>query len=319
VVARAGPLYYLGEAPSQCTADLEKYLNRRTEVVDQYFSGCLGIDDYMARVESILYRYGFTGENSLAVCNMCRDEATNCLRAKVENIFGTLVFSFQSLGAVPTAGVVGMYAGLSHAPTVGPDGKERYVFFSFPHISVDEDGNAGPMARAARPGSCACGALISALNQIKEEGLSSSSTEAGYHDPLNPEFTILKQRLATRMKDEGKAPGELDLVSFTKLAERLITADLETLIAKVVKEDADYTVVTGVHIHSWTKDYNDEGPKLEYIWPVNTYTVVDGVRVDTPVSSVPPLTPRQIKILCQNEGAIPSITVAGTGKNGLSV
>ena len=311
MVARAGPLYYLGEAPSQCTADLEKYLNRRTEVVDQYFSGCLGIDDYMARVESILYRYGFTGENSLAVCNMCRDEATNCLRAKVENIFGTLVLSFQSLGAVTTAGVIGLRAGLSHAPTVGPDGKERYVFFSFPHISVDEDGNAGPMARAARPGSCACGALISALTQIKQEGLGNVGAPDA-HDPLDPEFTILKQRLATRMKDEGKTPGDVDLVSFTKLAERLITADLQRLISEAVKKDADYTVVTGVHIHSWTRDYNDEGPKLEYIWPANTYTVVDGVRVDIPVSSVPPLTPRQIKLLCKNEGGIPNITVAGT-------
>jgi hypothetical protein len=44
------------------------------------------------------------------------------------------------LGGVLTCGVTGMGAGLSHSP-VSPEGRERYVFFAFPHCAVDESGN----------------------------------------------------------------------------------------------------------------------------------------------------------------------------------
>jgi hypothetical protein len=40
------------------------------------------------------------------------------------------------------------------------DERERYVFFSFPHIAIDMEGQLGGIFRPNRPGrSCACGAL----------------------------------------------------------------------------------------------------------------------------------------------------------------
>mgnify|MGYP001028191428 CR=1 FL=1 len=40
-------------------------------------------------------------------------------------------------------------------------GKERYVFFSFPHIGIDSKGVVGNISRPGRSGmSCACGAVI---------------------------------------------------------------------------------------------------------------------------------------------------------------
>ena len=40
------------------------------------------------------------------------------------------------------------------------DQRERYVFFSFPHIAIDMNGELGGIYRPNRPGrSCACGAL----------------------------------------------------------------------------------------------------------------------------------------------------------------
>jgi hypothetical protein len=40
-------------------------------------------------------------------------------------------------------------------------GKERFVFFSFPHIAIDSDGKVGAVSRPNRPSaSSACGALI---------------------------------------------------------------------------------------------------------------------------------------------------------------
>ncbi len=42
----------------------------------------------------------------------------------------------------------------------------------------------------------------------------------GVHDPLDPEYSILKQRLARRARYERLEVQKLDLVSITKLANR---------------------------------------------------------------------------------------------------
>jgi hypothetical protein len=53
-------------------------------------------------------------------------------------------------------------------------GKERYVFFSFPHIAIDSDGNVGTISRPNRPGdSSACGALIAVSSDLPVQGLDS--------------------------------------------------------------------------------------------------------------------------------------------------
>jgi hypothetical protein len=67
-------------------------------------------------------------------------------------------------------------------------GKERYVFFSFPHIAIDSEGNVGGISRPNRPGtSSACGALIACTGHLKAEGLDANLKVPGVHDPLEPE------------------------------------------------------------------------------------------------------------------------------------
>lgn len=59
-------------------------------------------------------------------------------------------------------------------------GKERYVFFSFPHIAIDSEGNIGAISRPNRPGaSAACGALIKTMLDLKEEGVDSNVSSPG--------------------------------------------------------------------------------------------------------------------------------------------
>jgi len=59
-------------------------------------------------------------------------------------------------------------------------GKERYVFMSFPHISINALGDVGAISRPGRPGqSCACGALYGALNDIKASGLKANCKKPG--------------------------------------------------------------------------------------------------------------------------------------------
>jgi hypothetical protein len=155
--------------------------------------------------------------------NLCRDEVTTMLKDKIEAVFGSS-FNTNGLGAVLTCGVTGIRAGLSHSPVATDDGRERYVFFSFPHIAIDDAGNLGAIYRPNRPGtSCACGALAKALSELQGEGLSRNVKIPGVHDPLDPEYTILKQRLARRVQYESQDPRRMDLAGLTSLAERVIT------------------------------------------------------------------------------------------------
>jgi hypothetical protein len=101
--------------------------------------------------------------------NLCRDEVTTVLKAEIESVFGSS-FNTNGLGGVLTCGVTGMGAGLSHSP-VSPEGRERYVFFAFPHCAVDETGELGAISRPNRPGkSCACGAMAAVSARVHAAG-----------------------------------------------------------------------------------------------------------------------------------------------------
>ncbi|KAK9915041.1 hypothetical protein WJX75_004010 [Coccomyxa subellipsoidea] len=265
------------------------------------FPSALGLDDFLNRLEIALFAYGFTGENCIAMSNMCRDEITSTLKQKLDGVFGSS-FNTNGLGGVLTCGVTGVKAGLSHSPVSEGSGKERYVFMSFPHISVNALGDVGPISRPGRPGqSCACGALNAALSDLKATGLKPNCKRPGEHDALDPEYSILKQRLARRIRYEGMNDEDvqkMDLVQITKIAERTIHDDMEYLIKHTVDpRKADYAVISGIQIHSWGEKFDDAAPNLEYIAPCSVYCVVAGERTYLDLFTIPGLTPRQISVL----------------------
>ncbi|GAX83977.1 hypothetical protein CEUSTIGMA_g11402.t1 [Chlamydomonas eustigma] len=274
----------------------ESDLNSRHREIMKHFPSSLGVDDFMARAEVILSGYGFRGDNSIAMTNLCRDEVTSVLKDKIEAVFGSS-FNTNGLGAVLTCGVTGMKAGLSHSPTDA--GRERYVFFSFPHIAIDGEGKVGSISRPGRPGrSCACGALQKCLSEFHVEGYAQNCKVPGVHDPLEPEYSILKQRLARRLRYEGADVSRLDLVSITAAAERTMTDDLEYLIEKAVDSSkADYAVITGVQIHNWASDLSNGMPSMEFVAPSKVYVCVNGQKMHLDISKVPSMSPRQIMLL----------------------
>ncbi|GAB4814589.1 hypothetical protein N2152v2_001635 [Parachlorella kessleri] len=290
------------EAQAKSIDKVEKqYLSERASQINKHFETALGVDDFMARLEIALYQHGFQNENSIGMVNLCRDEITHAFKHKIDQVFGSS-FTVNGLGALLSCGLVGMGAGLSHSPVDESDGKERYVFFSFPHIAIDSKGVVGNISRPGRAAmSCACGALIKSLGDIKKDGLTCSCKPPGVHDPEDVELSILKQRLARRLEFEGHTDSSIegvDLVELTKVAERTITSDLEFLIAKAVDPaKADYAVVTGVQIHNWGQEFDNDEPNLEWVAPVSVYVVKDGKKTHLDLSTIPALTPRQIKML----------------------
>ncbi len=174
-------------------------------------------------------------------------------------------------------------------PCAQSGGRERYVFFSFPHIAIDSEGVVSSISRPGRAGkSCACGALQKCLNEFRVEGFSNNAKVPGVHDALDPEYAILKQRLARRLKEEKADVTTLDLVSITATAERTITSDLEGLISKAVNTSkADYAVITGIQVHNWAAELTSGAPSLEFVVPTKAYVVVNGEKVDLDLSKIP--------------------------------
>ena len=54
--------------------------------VSQHFPDALGVDDFIARMEIALHAYGFQGANTIACCNLCRDEVTYTLKQKLDAV-----------------------------------------------------------------------------------------------------------------------------------------------------------------------------------------------------------------------------------------
>lgn len=175
-----------------------------------------------------------------------------------------------------------MRAGFSHSPV--DSGRERYVFFSMPHIGIAPDGIIGSIYRPGRAASStACGALASLLSQFKGDRravVRAAAKATSSHAIDDPEITILRNKLASYLQRSRVDLATLYLPEFTKIAERVITADLEALIRETVDiSTADYAVVTGVQVHSWPEPGSGE-PLLEFVAPRIAYAVCGGVRKD---------------------------------------
>lgn len=52
-----------------------------------------------------------------------------------------------------------------------------------------------------------------------------------------------------------------------------------------------------LQIHSWGQSFDNQTPNLEFIAPSTVYTVVAGEKTYLNLSSIPQLTPRQIRVL----------------------
>ena len=69
-----------------------------------------------------------------------------------------------------------------------PEGatREKYIFFSFPHVAVNAAGELGEVSREARPHSHACGALLKVLGEVKASGCKTCAKEGEAAPPPPP-------------------------------------------------------------------------------------------------------------------------------------
>ena len=91
--------------PSGNSSD-ESYLTKRIDDISNSFPGVLSMDDFLMRTEMALSAHNFRGDNCMAMCNVCRDEATGYFKSRVDKVFGPS-FNLNGLGACLTCGRLG--------------------------------------------------------------------------------------------------------------------------------------------------------------------------------------------------------------------
>lgn len=246
--------------------------------IQRHFPGAIREEAFVKQTVALLNSRGFYDYNTLSCVSLCRDEMCAPFMemidqhwkspfmnirdddGKDETLY-THSFLLSSLAGMLFLGVTGMKAAVSHAP-FDKEGRQRFVFFAFPHIGISEKGILGEVERPGheKP-STACGALVHLHEELKEEFLHFEL------DPSDVEYSLLKQRLVRRMPlFSGKVPSIREL---TELTHQAILEDLERLIHQVVEpEKADYAVLTGIQIHS--------PGGASYIWEGEMYTVIGG-------------------------------------------
>lgn len=82
------------------------HLAQRYAAITKHFPTALSASDFVGRTEMALALHGFRGDNSIAVTNFCRDEATALLKDKIDAVFGSS-FNINGLGAGLTCGCLG--------------------------------------------------------------------------------------------------------------------------------------------------------------------------------------------------------------------
>ena len=229
------------------------------EALTRYFPGARPSVEFVDYSLHILRPFGFQSSNTMACASVCRDELTRPFINNIHEIWGGL-FNFSSLAGMLYLGVTGFKAAHHHAPNT--DGTERYVYFAFPHIAIDENGIPGNCRRPGRQEmSHACGALLNVLQDLSQGSVGLELNQ----DDL--EQSLLKQRLFRKLR-YGEIP---DLVTLTKIAHTVILQDLERMIQLTVDSSSvPYAVFSGIQIH---------GPDNQtWIWSDMPYVVAAGIR-----------------------------------------
>ena len=224
------------------------------EILSKHFDRIFTEVDFVKKTYDALRKFGFTDDNSIAAICVCRDEISQSLRSIIKHVWGE-AFNLSSLGGMFFAGKTALKAAMHHSPKEG--GKERYVYYAMPHIAIDEDGRMGFCRRKGIEESHACGALCGFLGELQEKKVNVSIDEE------DAEQSHLKMRLLKEIP-YGHVP---DLLELTRIAQKVIFADIEkAIISTVNTKKSDYALITGIQIH---------GPENNYVWPARCYAVID--------------------------------------------
>lgn len=238
---------------------------------DRVLSGLLAhsapVEDFITWSRWSLARVGFGPANVLPVVGVCRDELMAPFDEAISQAWGR-PFQVGALGGLVFAGATGLAAALSHVP--GEDGRQRFVVFAFPHLGIDADGIAGPVARRGlHRASTACGALA---------GVRACLAAGLRGQPVDPAGDDIEAQLLAARLERLIPPGDVPtLTELTLLARDAAVTDLRRYISAAYERNphgpVDVAYLSGVLLHL---------PGGDAVADVRGDVVIDGEHLSLP-------------------------------------
>lgn len=205
------------------------YLEEFAEAAqNELFPTAMLSDDMDKAVAKVLYRRGFTPENTLFGHSVCSDEVNNRkeqLIPLMTNRWGE-GFTLGGLGGLPFAGKSGFGAYLHHVPDSG----KLLVVFA-PHVGIDDIGRVGSLQRDGQAKtSTACGAAIGAYKELQKTKKTASDPLLvfGQDNPreFDPQLRDIINLLAPRLDGIQESSDSIAFVTYQMygVVRELITA-----------------------------------------------------------------------------------------------
>ena len=179
-------------------------------------------------IAKVLYKRGFTPENTLLGHSVCSDEVNN----RKEQLIPLLTdrweegFTLGGLAGLPFAGKSGFGAYLHHVPDSG----KLLVVFA-PHVGIDEVGRIGSLQRDGQAKtSTACGAAIGAYKELQKQKKTASDPLLVFQEDnpreFDPQLKQIVSLLAPRLNGIEDGADSIAFVTYQMygVVRELITA-----------------------------------------------------------------------------------------------
>ena len=170
-------------------------------------------------------------------------------------------------------------------------GGARYIFFVMTQGSINTDGperdcEDGIIRTTGMNHSCACGTLVKIEPRSDDhKGDECSNFTFDLHACMGSELSDMEVRTMPPIRSNEFPEADLSLLQLTALCHHVIHVEVsEFIIKEVDPSKMDYTVITGVQIHSFGQKDKVWHLNLEYVYPTSMHVVRNGKRLDIGVT-----------------------------------
>lgn len=208
--------------------------------IPKHFPSAIRITDLETRIITDLVERKLDLKSTIWATSFCSDEVNNMFSPFYDLFAGPGPFNLGGISGLPFAGVTGMKAFLSHAPSHG-----AVLVLYGPHIGISENGELGKVNRQNQfASSSCCGSLIAALDSINK------NLEMPADDPLDYQQARVVQHLHHH-KDEIISD-EYPLKKVTDFAYEAINTKLYRILDEVKPslDDIKLYLIGGIVINT---------------------------------------------------------------------
>ncbi|GAB5408424.1 MAG: hypothetical protein BalsKO_07890 [Balneolaceae bacterium] len=226
------------------------------KTIPKHFPTAIRITDLEAKIITDLVERKLDLKSTIWATSFCSDEVNNMFAPFYDLFAGPGPFMLGGISGLPFAGITGMNAFLSHAPSHG-----AVLILYGPHIGVSENGGLGQVNRQNQfASSTCCGSLVGALDSLNND------SEVPSDNPLDYQQARVIQHLHNH-RDEI-INDEYPLKKATDFAYEAIHAKLHRILDEIMPnlDDIKLYLIGGIVINTdWMMEDYFEIKNVEFL------------------------------------------------------